>query len=201
VSDWSIEPATPADAAAAGDLIARAFQELPAAVWLVADPAERARMLAGQFAVLVEHALGYGTVSWIGDGAARLGVAVWFDRTIAIPEPPDYERRLAEICGEATPRFQVLDELLEERHPTQPHQHLALLAVDPAHHGRGLGTALLEHQHAQLDSQGIPAYLEASSERNRNLYARHGYQVSEPFYLPAGPPFWPMWRKPTPLSG
>jgi len=195
MSNWSIETAAPADAAVAGDLIARAFGELPAAVWLVAEPASRARMLAGQFALLVEHALGYGTVSWIGDGGARLGVAVWFDRTTAIPEPPEYERRLAAICGEATPRFQILDELLEAHHPTEPHQHLALLAVDPAQHGRGFGTALLEHQHARLDSHGVPAYLEASSEGSRDLYARHGYRVGEPFHLPGGPPFWPMWRE------
>jgi ribosomal protein S18 acetylase RimI-like enzyme len=193
MTDRSIQPVEPADAAAVGELIARAFAALPAAVWLAADPTERVRMLAGQFAILVEHALAYGTVHWTGD---RRGVAVWFDRTVPAPEPPDYPRRLAAICGEATPRFETLDGLFEQHHPGDPHHHLALLAVDPAHQGHGLGTALLAHHHTQLDARGVPAYLEASSERNRRLYGRHGYRAGTPFHLPDGPPFWPMWRPP-----
>ena len=41
----------------------------------------------------------------------------------------------------------------------------------------------------------MPAYLEASSPRNRVLYERHGFQVTEQFSLaPASPPLWRMWR-------
>jgi hypothetical protein len=54
-----------------------------------------------------------------------------------------------------------------------PHHHLALLAVSPAHQHRGPGTA-----------------------GSRRLYARHGYRAGEPFQLPDGAPFWPMWREP-----
>ena len=39
-----------------------------------------------------------------------------------------------------------------------------------------------------------PPYPEATDPRNRDLYARHGYQVREPFALPDGALFWPMWR-------
>lgn len=189
-------PISRVGAAAAGavaDLVAEAFHPLPAAAWLVPDPAERARLMAGQFAILVAHATEYGSVHRTED---RHGVAVWFHRTEPAPEPPDYPARLAAACGAATPRFEALDELLEKHHPAEPHHHLALLAVRPTHQGRGLGTALLAHHHAYLDAHGIPAYLEASSEQSRRLYARHGYRVGEPFRLPDGTPFWPMWREP-----
>ena len=33
----------------------------------------------------------------------------------------------------------------------------------------------MRHHHAWLDANGMPAYLEASSPRSRDLYAKHGY--------------------------
>jgi hypothetical protein len=47
------------------------------------------------------------------------------------------------------------------------------------------------------DSHRLPAYLEASSPRNRALYQRHGFYDLERLVLPAnGPTLYPMWRKP-----
>jgi hypothetical protein len=46
-------------------------------------------------------------------------------------------------------------------------------------------------------AEGTPAYLEASSARNRALYERHGFEVTEELSLPkGGPPIWLMWREP-----
>jgi len=43
----------------------------------------------------------------------------------------------------------------------------------------------------------VPAYLEATSPRNRALYERHGFKVTEEFTLgPGSPPLWRMWRPP-----
>jgi hypothetical protein len=43
----------------------------------------------------------------------------------------------------------------------------------------------------------VPAYLEASTPRNRALYERHGFTVTEEFVLGKGsPPLWRMWREP-----
>lgn len=181
------------DAAAVANLIAEAFHPLPPAVWLVPDPATRSALLAGQFTILAEHAIAYGLVHQTAGGDA---VAVWFPRVEPAPEPVDYARRLEAACGSAVARFQALDALLEDNHPTEPHHHLAFLAVRPGRQGRGLGTALLDHHHAWLDSRSVPAYLEASSERNLHFYRRHGYREGAPMRLPDGTPFWPMWRPP-----
>jgi GNAT superfamily N-acetyltransferase len=123
-------------------------------------------------------------------------VAVWFPYTSPLPAPHDYDRRLAAATGAWEERFRTLDELSEQNHPAAPHHHLAFLAVHPDRQNEGLGTALLRHQHARL--AGLPAYLEASDPRNRDLYARHGYQAREPFALPDGALFWPMWRPGSP---
>ncbi|MCM0676194.1 GNAT family N-acetyltransferase [Micromonospora phytophila] len=174
--------------------IAEAFMALDAPRWLVPDASKREAVLAGQFEILVDHAMRHGLVHATGD---RAGVAVWFP-SVGEPAPPpeDYDARLAAACGEWTERFVHLDELFAANHPHPDHHHLALLAVTPWRQGQGLGSALLRHHHAVLDAEGVPGYLEASSVSSRDLYARHGYRVAEPFRLPDGTPFWPMWREP-----
>jgi GNAT superfamily N-acetyltransferase len=176
------------------DLIADAFLPLSGTEWLVPDPARRRAVLRDQFAILVDHALAHGELDRLADGTA---VAVWFDLTRPLPPIDDYAERLAAACGPDTARFRVLDELFAAHEPERPHHHLALLAVRPDVQRNGRGSALLDRQHRVLDRAGVPAYLEASSEGSRDLYARHGYAtMGEPFRLPNGAPFWPMWREP-----
>jgi GNAT superfamily N-acetyltransferase len=193
MTTYSIRRAASDNAAAVAELIATAFAPLAAVAWLVPDPADRPRILPANFRILVDHALEYGHIDLIDEAPAA---AVWFTRTGPLPEPADYERRLATACAPWTDRFHVLDALFEKNHPDQPHHHLAFLAVHPGRQGDGLGSALLHHHHASLDDTATPAYLEASSQRSRDLYLRHGYERREPFALPDGTPFWPMWRPP-----
>lgn len=189
-----VERADSGDAGWVADLIAYAFHDLPPAVWLVPEPGERRRALAGQFRILVEHALLHGHVDVTAD---RAGVAVWFRRlSPAFPPPEHYVPRLDVVCGRWTDRFLVLDDIFDHHHPTGPHHHLAFLAVQPERQRQGIGSTLLGHHHTRLDASGTPAYLEAPNPANRDYYLRHGYQVREPFRLPDGPPFWPMWRSP-----
>lgn len=175
--------------------IAAAFLVLDQPRWLVPDESKREAVIAGQFEILVDHAMRHGLVFGTTD---LTGVAVWFPSIGAepAPPPPDYDARLAAVCGEWTDRFVHLDELFAANHPQPDHHHLAFLAVQPDRQGQGVGTALLRHHHAWLDANRMPGYLEASSEVAVELYAKHGYQVWEPFRLPDGTPFWPMWRDP-----
>ncbi|HEU5160981.1 MAG TPA: GNAT family N-acetyltransferase [Streptosporangiaceae bacterium] len=193
----AIRRARPADAGRVAELVATAFAPLPAVSWLVPEPADRPRVMTANLRIFVDHAIEYGHVDLIDEAPAA---AVWFPRTDPIPEPADYDRRLAAACGPWTDRFRVLDSLFEENHPDGPHYHLALLAVAPEWQSRGLGSVLLRRQHAELDATATAAYLEASSARSRDLYLRHGYEPGEPFRLPDGTPFWPMWRPPRPAS-
>ncbi|SCL33178.1 Acetyltransferase (GNAT) family protein [Micromonospora nigra] len=184
-----------ADIRLVAERITEAFLVLDQPRWLVPDEASRPTVMAAHFEIMVDHAVRHGLVYATTD---RAGVAVWFPSVgDPAPPPPDYDARLSAACGQWTERFVHLDKLFADHHPHDDHHHLAFLAVDPARQGQGLGTALLRHHHAVLDAQGMPAYLEASCPRSRDLYARHGYRVDEPFRLPDGTPFWPMWREPS----
>ncbi len=76
-----------------------------------------------------------------------------------------------------------------------PHAHLQFLGVSSEAQGQGVGSAILKTTLAPLDAGGTVGYLEASTERNVALYARHGFEVTNEFDLP-GLHFWCMTRMP-----
>ena len=81
--------------------------------------------------------------------------------------------------------------------PQSPHWYLYYLGARPGRQNAGIGTALLRPMLETCDNEGLPAYLEATSPRNRALYRRHGFLDGEPLGLPdGGPPMYPMWRRP-----
>ena len=88
--------------------------------------------------------------------------------------------------------------MMRARHPKEPHWYLHFLGTEPARQGRGIGSAVLKPMLDTCDAQGLPAYLEATSERNRSLYMRNGFEDhGEPLRLPDdGPLMFPMWREP-----
>ena len=134
----------------------------------------------------VEHALADGIVHTT---PARDAAALWIPLGPQPPEPPDgYHEHLAEITGPWAHRFTAFDAELDARHLTgTDHHHLAILAVRPDRQGHGTGTALLDAHHAHLDQEGITAYLEASDERTRRIYLRHGYaDYGTPIHLHDG---------------
>lgn len=195
-----IRAAGPGDAPGIGWLLAAAFQQGDLGPWLIPAPEERTHRYLPYFTILAEHALTYGQVDVLLD----IAVAIWY-RHDDQPQPVirDYPQRLSAAVGPHCPRFYALDAAMHTHHPqTPPHDYLAYLAVRPQWQGRGIGSRLLEHRHRQLDTDPMPAYLEATGLRNQALYLRHGYQV-RPSYLvgQGGPLLYPMWRPAGPVNG
>jgi GNAT superfamily N-acetyltransferase len=128
----------------------------------------------------------------------RTAAALWIPGTGPAEPPEDCDEELAEVTGQWAGRFVTFDGELDAHHlDGVAHHHLAILAVRPDWQGRGLGTALLDAHHALLDKEGAVAYLEASDERTRGIYLRHGYaDYGSPIQLPDGPPMYPMTREP-----
>jgi ribosomal protein S18 acetylase RimI-like enzyme len=86
---------------------------------------------------------------------------------------------------------------LEAKHPREPHYYLPFIGVAPQWQGRGFGAALMRPMLERCDAEGAPAYLEASTARNRALYERHGFEVSgDRISVSDSPPMTPMWRGP-----
>ena len=95
--------------------------------------------------------------------------------------------------------FAVL-ERMGRYHPSEPHWYLPLIGVDPVLHGKGYGSALMEHALIRCDRDKKLAYLESSNPKNMTLYERHGFELLETIQVGASPPIFPMLRKPRPLE-
>ena len=174
----AVRIAGPDDIYTVAGIVTDAFENLDVISFLVPDESRRRTVSRDWYRLYIAHAIrGAGQVVMTADATAA---AVWFDRTTKPIGPDDYDKNLAEITGDDLPRFQHLDAQMNAYHPTDEHWHLLFLAVRPAHWGQGLGSALMDHTHSRLDGEHTPAYLEATSEQNRRLYRRHGYNDMAP---------------------
>jgi GNAT superfamily N-acetyltransferase len=183
------------------NLLAGAFFDLAPSSWLIAEETARREIFPGYFRIFLENGFANGHVYTTPDWS---GAAIWLPAGTEGPESPlGYHQRLVAATAPWTSRFLAFDTALEARHPAgQAHHHLALLGVRPGRQGQGTGTALLQAHHRELDDDGTPAYLEASSPASRKLYLRHGYQdLGPPIALPGGPSLYPMWREPKGRAG
>ena len=182
--------------------LARAFHEDPVLGWVVPDPERRRACLPPFFAVQAEAYLALDETHLAGEGEA---VALWAPPGTAAVDGDGadaYVERLAAILGPDAERGGQVEEAIAEHHPEEPCWYLQWLAVLPEHRGAGLGGRLLRTVLDRCDATATPAYLEATSEHNRSLYARHGFEVTAEARLPdGGPTLWPMWREPASASG
>jgi ribosomal protein S18 acetylase RimI-like enzyme len=87
-------------------------------------------------------------------------------------------------------------ELMDRFHPAEPCWHLADIAIDPSHQGRGLGTALLTTCLDRCDDDGRPAYLESTNAANLSIYRRFGFEQIGVIETDQAPPLFPMLRRP-----
>jgi GNAT superfamily N-acetyltransferase len=84
------------------------------------------------------------------------------------------------------------------RKPREPHYYVRDIGVHPDMQGKGLGGALLRPTLERCDREGLPAYIEASSERSAALYERLGFRHIKELHIGSCPPLWLMLRHPQP---
>lgn len=101
------------------------------------------------------------------------------------------------LFGTDAPRLFEIVALLDEYHPQDRlHFHLQWAGVEPERQGQGIGSALLEPVLQRADRDGMPAYTEGTSMRNRRLYEREGFRLLSEIAPAGGPPLFRMWREP-----
>jgi GNAT superfamily N-acetyltransferase len=194
----AVRKATPDDVTRLADALARAFDGDPPMQWFLPNAESRVERARNLFHLMLtkvhlERDWCYttedvvGGALWVPPGNWRLGIV---QQLTLLPG-------MLRVFGRGLARAQRGLAVMEEGHPRSAHYYLDSLGVAPEWQGRGIGSALLGPVLERCDAERMPAYLKAGSARSRDLYLRHGFEVTEEFLLPdGGPPLWRMWREP-----
>ncbi len=187
---------TAEDIQAIGGTLGRAFYADPVLAWTFPDALRRWRNLPGVFELYAQAFARHGETYMT---AGSTGAALWLPPATPLldeSEEDAFAEQVAERAGADADRLSELMALLDEHHPPGRYYVLQLLAVEPQWQGQGIGSALLDTVLRRCDRDGVPAYLEATSELNAALYERHGFDVTAEIPLPDGPSLFAMWRDP-----
>lgn len=177
-----------------------AFFDDPIFGWLISRGSSRQARLEQYFAIQLAHALADGCV-WTLEGLQGAALCM----------PPGKWRlpphlmitnggSFASIFRARLPRAVGLLAAIERRHLRGAHYYFANIGVAPEAQGQGLGSRLMRPTLDRCDMEGLPAYLEASSERNAELYGRLGFQCTEVLRFAGSPPLRLMMRPPQPRA-
>ncbi|WP_328788795.1 MULTISPECIES: GNAT family N-acetyltransferase [unclassified Streptomyces] len=194
-----IRQADQSDRDAVAGLLDEAFRTDPVSSWVFPDPEHRAAVHGKFLGVFVDVALEEGRIDYAVDGSAA---ALWLRVPAGDPEGEAVEdevpARMRAVADPDNERCELVGRLTGAVHPTaEEHEYLVMIAVAPGRQGQGLGSELIRPVLERCDREGVPAYLEASSERSKGLYERLGWEFTgEAVRLPDGPLMWPMWREP-----
>jgi GNAT superfamily N-acetyltransferase len=199
LADPGLRPATARDIGRLKAVMAEAFIEDPIYNWLMPDDTKRPARLRRYFAIELRH---------LGLARGR----VWTSGNLtgaALSLPPGAWRSPLHITllegsafGVHLDRAARMGAAMEWRHMRQelrqPHYYVRDVGVLPDMQGQGLGSALMRPTLERCDREGLPAYIEASSERNAALYERLGFQLIRELRVGSCPPLRLMLRPSTP---
>ena len=183
----------------ASAVLARAFFDDPAWVWLLPDPDRRARLLPWLFRigfditaadVYATRGQVLGAARWLAPGRPPMRVGATLRALVTTP------LRL----GSTTPQFLAYGravEALRAEATTGAHWYLAGIGVEPAARRQGIGGALLAPGIAASERDGVPAVLLTNNEENLSFYESHGFHIVRKSRTPQdGPDAWAMVRRP-----
>jgi GNAT superfamily N-acetyltransferase len=172
--------------------IVLAFAADPVARWCWPDAHQYLESMPGFTKAFGGEAFVHGSAHGTDDWA---GAALWI---------PPHAHVDGDAVGEIVERtvsanirgdlFSVFEQM-GQYHPAEPHWYLPMIGVDPAHQGKGHGSALLTHALKECDRIHAPAYLESTNPRNVSLYQRHGFEALGTIQIGASPPLTPMLRR------
>jgi ribosomal protein S18 acetylase RimI-like enzyme len=198
VPSLTIRPVLAGDADAVAGTLAAAFHDDRLFTWCIPDPARRAAVLPAFFRLATDAVVPSGEATLTADGQAA---ALWAPPGApAVPDPEAFGAAIAELVGDDAERTFALMAMLDEIHPSEPHRFLWFVGTRPAAQGHGRGSALLRHTLERSDAEGAASYLDATSEANRRLYERHGFEVLGCHTVPGSPPVWSMRRTARPAG-
>ena len=181
------------------EMLTRAFLDYPLMTYASTHLPRRRRGVATLYGAILRDTLRHGEVHVT---AGLEGACCWLPPGVGLPTLAREIRAgmLGLPLGFGWAGFQRLvhfdhvQRSLHEHHAIGPHWFLATIGVDPAHQGRGIGSALMAPVLARADEQRTCCYLETHSPDNVRLYERHGFRVMEHLDNPESVPLWAMLR-------
>ncbi|MFN3517165.1 MAG: GNAT family N-acetyltransferase [Novosphingobium sp.] len=174
--------------------LAAAFHEDPAMVFMLPDPASRARRLARLIGWMVDQHLKIGLVLgtpgveaatlWRPPGTVHYHEPLWHPGAL----------RFIPIFGRHLPRALNTEKGISTHLPAgEGWMYLKMAGVHPDHQGKGLGGRAIRAGLAMAAERGVLSVLETATESNVGLYQRLGYAtISEWNVAGGGPHFWTM---------
>ena len=167
---------------------ARAFANDPETLYLIPDAAKRAN-LHHTFEYFLRLSV-FGKEEVYTTSQNCEGVAIWSDSNKHLPFwAPLMANPLPSLsCGWNFIYCQIeanrLAVKIKKQYAPPRHMYLALLAVDPSHHGKGYASALLKPMLARLDKEHLPAYLETQNMKNVAIYQHLGFKLVHETVMP-----------------
>ncbi len=137
-----IKNATTTDEASIIDILVRAFNMDPAVRWIWSDSQQYYKHSPSFVKAFGGKAFTHGTAYYV-DG--YIGAALWLPPDVQ----PDEDMMMSVLQHTVREHIQkdafaVFDQM-SRYHPSEPHWYLPIMGVDPSRHGRGFGSALLQH--------------------------------------------------------
>jgi GNAT superfamily N-acetyltransferase len=200
-----VRPVVPSEFSSVLPVCIEAFADEAVSAWVEPEPGLRLSRTRELFATSLRAAVdAEQLVAAFLPGGDPIAASVWIDLDDARPAagtpgagaPGTETHAQPEEDRPATRRLAAVLSATNARHPDVPHVYLSAMAALPRRRGLGAGTAMLRYGLDRARGLGLPVYLEASTPRNRRLYARHGFRdLGDPVHLPdGGPTLQPMWH-------
>lgn len=183
----------------AAEALARAFHNDPEVVRFL-KPEKRPKLLRPMFRMELYHAVEHGEVYAVSPTIE--GVAIWMPSSapeislgtllrsgglgLLLKTRWDFLLNLGTFWGfmRRMMRDEEFAKGLRQKLAPFPHWYLAVLGVDPDFQGRGGASRLLKPMLSRLDKEGLPAYLETTTEGYVPLYQHFGFRVIREEMLP-----------------
>jgi ribosomal protein S18 acetylase RimI-like enzyme len=189
-----VKTAKESDEAGVIDVLKIAFVADPATRWVWPDPQKYLSHFSSFAKAFGGKAFEYESAHYVGNYS---GAALWLPPNVY----PDVDLLTALLQSSGSDESKKdgpeIFEKMSRYHPHEPHWYLPLLGVDPLHHGKGLGSALIQHVIGMCDRDNKSAYLESSNPKNIQFYERHGFELLGTIQVNTSPPIFPMLRKPS----
>jgi ribosomal protein S18 acetylase RimI-like enzyme len=197
----TVAPLTEKDIAAAGAVLAGAFQDDPLQAYVFPDAEERAQRSPVQFSTFLRQSVLFGEAYATPD---MIGIAAWMvpgqEVTFEQAKQSGFTQ-LPDLMGkEAFERFgRVLDYLSNAHRDGIPdnYWYLTIIGVAPEAQGRGHARALLNPIMARADAAGLSIFLDTAQPKVKPFYENLGFRLTTETTDPdSGLVFWTYRRDP-----